>query len=138
MKKENKNYKECMEAMNDFVISFGELDLMECCDERQHLELATALAGRIADMEPKEDQRSIFKHLSRCLSVVVWRAAEGWQDWEDVEMLAREMVSYLPDGWMLEDVEGLWERAIDEAKKRVPPMHKAYALGNQFVMAAMV
>lgn len=128
MKRENRNYEESLDAMHDYLDSFAELDLMECDDAGQHHDLAVALAGRLADIQPAEDQRSTFKHINRCLAALVWRAEDGWQDWEDVDFLAEELVRHLPDGWTEEDVCGLWERAIDVAKKRVPPMRNAAAV----------
>lgn len=120
MKENNKNFEECMEEMDSFVTSFAELDIMEYCSAEDHYALANALAAIVADMGEAESFRSTFKHFSRWLAVVVFRAEEEAQDWEDVEYLARDLVHYLPEGWQMEDVEGLWERAVDVARGTVP------------------
>ena len=130
MTKENKNYRECMEVMDDFVTSFAELDMMEYGDEESHLKLGTVLAAMIADMQPQADQISTFKHFYKRLAVVVWRSMEGDQDWEDVEYLARDLVSHLPGGWGPEDVEGFRERATDAAKGVVPMASQSMALAH--------
>lgn len=133
MKKTNKNFAECLDAMKRNVYGSVKLELMGRDDVEQHLRLVAEVLDILKDVAPAMDWGENYEWLAGNVAL----GAEGIYEWYYIDAAAESLVFDLPDGWTREDVEGLWERAIDVVEKRVPPMHKAYTLGNQIVMAAM-
>lgn len=120
MKKENKHFAECMEEMQALLAGFAALGSMEEASKSERYNLAQVLGVMVADLGPKAEWTGTAQYVGRCLAEIAGGVQAGWMPFEDARELAGELVSFLPEGWLADDVDGFWARAVDVARGAVP------------------